>query len=204
MAEDLVELGIEGFDKLIDKHFHKVPNKYVDPSTYHIHRRRHRHREGGRDEEESSASESDVAYSSKTKESYQRQNRQPDESGYGYGYLPRPSTMYGGDGQDGGARPRPDGLPRRSGSQPGRYRESGREKERGMKIIDRRRSHSDTRGGNVAKTGSRRDNENGKGESKTGTVALALLGIAAGGLAASAFMSAREKKRKETEKECRK
>lgn len=197
MAEDLVELGIEAFDKLVDKHFHKVPDKYVDPRTYHIHRRRHRHREGGRDEEESSASESDVAYNSRTEESYPRQSRQPDESGYGYGYgyPPRSPTMYGADGQAGGARRRPDGLARRSSSQPGRYRESGREKERRMKIRERRRSHSDNRGGNTAQTGSRRDNGDAKGESKAGTVALALLGIAAGGLAASAFMSVREKRR---------
>ena len=195
MAEDLVELGIEGFDKLVDKHFHKVPDKYVDPRTYHIHRRRHRHREGERDEEESSASESDVAPNLRTEESYPRQSRQPDESGYGYGYLPRSPTMYGTNGQDGGARRRPDGLARRSSSQPGRYRESGKEKDRGLKIRERRRSHSDNRGGNMEPTGSRRGNGDGKGESKSGTVALALLGIAAGGLAASALMSAREKKR---------
>ncbi len=200
MAEDLVELGIEGFDKLVDKHFHKVPDKYVDPRTYHIHRRRHRHGEGGRNEEESSSSESDIAYNSRTEESYPRRSRQPDESGYGYGYPPRSSTMYGADGRDGGARRRPDGLARRSSSQPGRYRESGREKERGMKIMERRRSHSDNRVGNTAQTGSRRGTGDGKGESKTGTVALALLGIAAGGLAASAFMSAREKKREGEEK----
>lgn len=194
MAEDLVELGIEGFDKLVDKHFHKVPDKYVDPRTYHIHRRRHRHREGGEDEEESSTSESDVAYNSRTEEFYPRQSRQPDESGYGYGYLPRSPTMYGGDGQDRGARRRPDGLARRSSSQLGRYRESGRGKDRGMKTRESRRIHNDNRGGNRAQIGSRRDNGDGKGESKAGTVALALLGIATGGLAASAFMSAREKK----------
>jgi hypothetical protein len=64
-----------------------------------------------------------------------------------------------------------------------------------MRTKERRRSHSDTRGGNTAQTGSRKSNGNGKGESKSGTVALALFGIAAGGLAASVFMSAREKKR---------
>jgi hypothetical protein len=195
MAEDLVELGIEGIDKLVDKHFHKVPDKYIDPRTYRLHRRRHRNGKGGRDEEESSASESDVAYNSRTEESYPRQSRQQNESGYGYGYLPRSPTIHGADGQDGGARRRPGGLARRSSSQPGRYRESGREKERGTKIRERRRSHSGNRRGNMGQTGSRKDNGNGKGESKTGTVALALLGIAAGGLAASAFMNAREKKR---------
>ena len=195
MAEDLVELGIEGIDKLVDKHFHKVPDKYIDPRTYHIHRRRHRHRDGGRDEEESSASESDVAYNSRAEESYPRQSRQQDDSGYGYGYPPRSATMYGADSQDGGARRRPDGLARRSSSQPGRYRESGREKERGMRTRERRRSHSDNRGGVEAQTGSRRGNGDANGDSKTGAVALALLGLAAGGLAASAFMSAREKKR---------
>ena len=64
-----------------------------------------------------------------------------------------------------------------------------------MRTRERRRSHSDNRGGVEAQTGSRRGNEDAKGDSKTGTVALALLGLAAGGLAASAFMSAREKKR---------
>jgi hypothetical protein len=42
MAEDLIELGIEGIDKLVDKHFHKVPDKYIDPHTYNP-RRWHRH-----------------------------------------------------------------------------------------------------------------------------------------------------------------
>lgn len=34
MADDLVELGLEGADKLIDKHFHKIPDKALHSETY--------------------------------------------------------------------------------------------------------------------------------------------------------------------------
>lgn len=38
MADDLVELGLEGADKLIDKHFHKIPDKALHSDTYKPHR----------------------------------------------------------------------------------------------------------------------------------------------------------------------
>lgn len=51
MAEDIIELGIEGIDKLVDKHFHKVPDKLVDKHTYHPHCRARGSGERRRDEE---------------------------------------------------------------------------------------------------------------------------------------------------------
>ncbi|KAE8445937.1 hypothetical protein EG329_012716 [Mollisiaceae sp. DMI_Dod_QoI] len=53
MAEDFIELGIEGIDKLVDKHFHKLPEKYTDPRTYGLgHRHKHRHEEEESNENE--------------------------------------------------------------------------------------------------------------------------------------------------------
>ncbi|RDW75149.1 hypothetical protein BP6252_06291 [Coleophoma cylindrospora] len=49
--EDFVELGIEGIDKVVDKHFHKLPDSALHGSTYHPRqvkklnpRRRSRHK----------------------------------------------------------------------------------------------------------------------------------------------------------------
>lgn len=48
MADDLIELGIEGADKIIDKHFHKLPDSALHADTYkhpfsHGSRRRAQH-----------------------------------------------------------------------------------------------------------------------------------------------------------------
>lgn len=44
MADDLVELGLEGADKLIDKHFHRLPDKALHSETY-----KHPFRKGSQD-----------------------------------------------------------------------------------------------------------------------------------------------------------
>jgi hypothetical protein len=198
MASDFIELGIEGIDKLVDKHFHKVPDKYVNPHTYHVHRRRHQHGQKTRDdEEESSSGDSGVGYDPRPEQSHQHQrmSRPRDANGYEYGYLPLSSHRLGPDTWDSRARQRPEGLVRRSSSQPVGLRDSDREKGRGERIRDRRRrSLSGNRGRNSAKT------ESGKGQKKTGTVALTLLGIAAGSLAASAVIDMMDRKRDRGEK----
>jgi hypothetical protein len=192
MASDLLELGIEGIDKLVDKHFHKVPDKYVNPHTYHVHRRRHRHEKTRDDKEESSSGDSDVTNDPRPEESYQhpRMSRLRDAKSYKYGYsLPHP-TVLGPDPQDGRVRRMPEGLVRRSSSQPVRLRENDREKGRGERTRERRRrSLSDERGRGE---GSRHR----KGQNKTRTV-LTLLGIAAGGLAVSAAIGVIDRKRDE-------
>lgn len=50
---DFIELGLEGCDKLIDKHFDKLPNHYTDPQTYRHPRRSRtqRHQEGQEQEQ---------------------------------------------------------------------------------------------------------------------------------------------------------
>ena len=56
--EDIIELGIEGADKVVDKHFHKLPNKSFQSETYNpreIRKRRHRRRRRS-----PSSSESDI------------------------------------------------------------------------------------------------------------------------------------------------
>lgn len=53
---DFIELGLEGADKLIDKHFHKVPDKYTDPATY----KPKRMRKGSKDQSGSSQEPSDT------------------------------------------------------------------------------------------------------------------------------------------------
>jgi hypothetical protein len=251
MAEDFIELGIEGIDKLVDKHFHKVPDKYVDKHTYHPHCRKRGRGERKVDEGRCSDSDCEVAKDPGQGESFQRQkmSRSPDTSGYEYGHIPPSSRRRGEDSQDVRAQRRDDprfgpsyehqrtnrspdarahryeysapggygygyslpsratlgldsregrglqtreGPVKRSSSQPGRVRESGRGKE-GVKKR-RRRSVSDDRGNNKTKTGSGGGNGSGKIES----VVLTLLGIAAGGLAgvaASGVLSAMDRKR---------
>ncbi|KAE9366086.1 hypothetical protein N431DRAFT_430247 [Stipitochalara longipes BDJ] len=189
MAEDFVELGIEGIDKLVDKHFHKMPNKYIDPHTYHP-RCRNRGRGGNRsDEDGESDAGDDGASGPRTEDSYQNQriNRSFNENGYGYGYLPPSQQMRDPGIQDGWTRRRPEGLVRRSSSQPGQFRESDIETERRPRR--RRRSLSDERKPNDAKTRSRGGKGHGKGPSKTDAVSLTLFGIAAASLAASGVMS---------------
>ncbi|KAH8784575.1 hypothetical protein BGZ57DRAFT_186160 [Hyaloscypha finlandica] len=208
MAEDMIELGIEGIDKLVDKHFHKVPDKLVDKHTYHPHCRARRSGERRRDEEgESSASGDDVAYDPRPRESYQHQrmSRPSNASGYGheysapdgygYGYSPTSPNRLGPDPQDSRGMRRREGLVRRSSSQPGGVRERERDREKGgEKRRRRRRSLSNDRERYTAKTGS----GGGNGPGKTESVVLTLLGIAAGGLAgvaASGVIGAMERKR---------
>ncbi|KAF8853888.1 hypothetical protein BDZ45DRAFT_677317 [Acephala macrosclerotiorum] len=61
--EDFIELGIEGVDKIVDKHFHKVPDKYVDPHTYrprlHHRKRGHEEKRSRRDDDEDSINDSE-------------------------------------------------------------------------------------------------------------------------------------------------
>ncbi|KAG4444474.1 hypothetical protein IFR05_000065 [Cadophora sp. M221] len=51
--EEFIELGLEGADKMIDKHFHKMPDKALDPETYkpkNIHLpHRHKNRKNSKD-----------------------------------------------------------------------------------------------------------------------------------------------------------
>ncbi|KUJ16048.1 uncharacterized protein LY89DRAFT_685898 [Mollisia scopiformis] len=54
MAEDFIELGIEGIDKLVDKHFHKLPDKYTNPHTYDPRRKLSRRRGSGEESDEES------------------------------------------------------------------------------------------------------------------------------------------------------
>jgi hypothetical protein len=225
MAEDFIELGIEGIDKLVDKHFHKVPDKYVDPHTYHVHRRRHRRRSEdgesadserdvanepmqeeryqrqriGRNEEgERVPSDSENAYGPRQEEPYQRLRMTSDANGYGYDYFPQSQGMPGPYMQGGQIRQRPEGLLRRSSSQPGAVGDGGREKEREQRR--RRRSLSDDRGSPRGKLRSSRGNRNAKGQNKPDKVALTLLGLAAGGFVASGVMSviAKRNSRRET------
>ena len=81
---DFVELGIEGADKLIDKHFHKLPDSALHRDTYHprnikrkIHRRRH--------DSSSSSSETD---SEDIEESILMPKKQPSRSGAGNSSYP--------------------------------------------------------------------------------------------------------------------
>src|SRR4051812_39878987 len=34
MAAPFIALGLKGADAMIDKHFHKIPDKYMHPNTY--------------------------------------------------------------------------------------------------------------------------------------------------------------------------
>lgn len=196
MAEDFIELGIEGIDKMVDKHFHKLPDKLIDKHTYHPHCRRRKNGERRSDDKSDSAeSDVDVAYNPRSGESFQRRrmSRSPDAYNLGYGYIPPSPNIRGFNTQDGRTRRRQEGLVRRSSSQPGGVRDGGRERRR------RRRSLSDDRGRNTAKAGSGGKGD-GKGQSTTEIVVLTLLGIAAGGLAgvaASGVMSSMERKREE-------
>lgn len=45
--EDFIELGIEGVDKVVDKHFHKLPDKALHKDTYHPRNLRKSHRRRG-------------------------------------------------------------------------------------------------------------------------------------------------------------
>jgi hypothetical protein len=200
MAEDFIELGIEGIDKMVDKHFHRVPNKVIDKLTYHPHRRRGRRGERRSDgESDSAGSDADAAYDPRSGAAHQhrRMSRSPDAYNLGYGYMPPPPNIRGFNAQDERTRRRREGLVRRSSSQPGGVRDGGRERRR------RRRSLSDDRGRNTGGTGSGGGKGDGKGQSTTETVVLTLLGIAVGGLAgvaASGVMSSMEKEREGRER----
>ncbi|KAF4635088.1 hypothetical protein G7Y89_g3015 [Cudoniella acicularis] len=106
MAEDFIEQGIEGIDKLVDKHFHKVPDKVVNPHTYRLHRRSHGHGDKRRDEESASgACDNDIAYDPRPGESYQRQRMDvPSHTNSYGGYLPPSLRMQirrvRGEGED--------------------------------------------------------------------------------------------------------
>jgi hypothetical protein len=102
-------LGIEGVDKLVDKHFHKVPDKYIDPHTYNLRaRRRRRHaevsdgedslgdeevvRDARRGEERGLGDgEENIGYDERPRESYYSQRRPNEE--------PEMSYTRGGYGQ---------------------------------------------------------------------------------------------------------
>ena len=174
MAEDLIELGIEGIDKLVDKHFHKVPDKYIDPHTYHPRRWR-RHGDGEESEENENLPRVDY------------------DASKDYEYIVPPSTSGIGI-QDNRRRKRRDNLVRRSSSQPGVPRDNDREKTIGDREQDRRRrkSLSDERRRDIEGVG--RENGNGGGQNKTEKVVLTLLGAAVGGLAVRAVIDRLDRK----------
>jgi hypothetical protein len=195
MAEDFVELGIEGVDKLVDKHFHRLPDRYIDPHTYLPRCRRHE-RGGGNKSAENGESDTECegAYDPRPEETYQRQrmNRSPMKDSYGYGHLPSSQQPREQATQEDWGRRRSEGLVRRSSSQPGNFTEDDRERQtRAAPRRRRRRSLSDERRPNETKAGSRRGSGHEKGPppSKTDAVSLTLLGIAAASLAASGVMT---------------
>jgi hypothetical protein len=221
MAEDLIELGMEGIDKLVDKHFHKLPDKYIDPHTYNP-RRWHRHGDGKESDESedeprtdyedstskikgernSAAVRGDAAYSPEREQSYNTRQHQrtrlppaPSASdssrGYEYVVLPPTSNLRP---QDNRRRERRDGLVRRSSSQPGALRDDDRKKTRGEREQDRRRgrSFSDERRRDIV--GVEKENRNGGGQNKTEKVMLTLLGAAVGGLAVRAVIDKLDRK----------
>lgn len=59
--EDFIELGIEGVDKVVDKHFDKLPDSALHAGTYHPRniRKSHRRRRNRRNTRDSSSSSSD-------------------------------------------------------------------------------------------------------------------------------------------------
>jgi hypothetical protein len=153
MAEDMIELGIEGINKLVDKHFHKLPDKYIDPRPYNP-RRWHRHGDGEESDEienipradyedsmrkikgkkNSDTVRGDVGYSLEREESFNARQRRrtslpPDpsasDSGGGYEYVVPPSASSLGL-QDNRRRGRGGGLVMRSSSQPGALRGNDR------------------------------------------------------------------------------
>ena len=185
MAEDFVELGIEGIDKIIDKHFHKVPDRYVDPHTYHPRCRRRGRRGDQSDESGESDVEPENRYDMKPEELYQRDRRNGAPSEGDYGYVPPSQQTRDPYRQDDWTRRRPEGLVRRSSSQPG----GSRRDERETGVASRRRSLSGERRPNDAKGGSRGGGGLEKPASKTDAVSLTLLGLAAAGLAATSVMT---------------
>jgi hypothetical protein len=221
MAEDLIELGIEGIDKLVDKHFHKLPDKYIDPHTYNP-RRWHRHGDGKesgggeneprtdyedstrkiKGERNSAAVRGDAAYSPEREQSYNTRQRQrtslppapsASDSRRAYEYVIPPPTSNLGL-QANRRRKRRDGLVRRCSSQPGTPRDNDRKKTRGEREQDRRRrrSFSDERRRDIV--GVEKENRNGRGQNKTEKVMLALLGAAVGGLAVRAVIDKLDRK----------
>ncbi|CZR60729.1 uncharacterized protein PAC_10625 [Phialocephala subalpina] len=107
--EDFIELGIEGVDRLVDKHFHKVPNKYIDPHTYrHLHHRNRGEKRSRRgededsvdeveeDEERGSAARDDDRYDRRSEDSHRPRRRQTDPSetysSGGYEYVAPPAA----------------------------------------------------------------------------------------------------------------
>lgn len=193
--DDFLELGIEGVDKLVDKHFDKLPSKYTDPHTYSGHRHRHGDgergagdesvsRDGRGDSRRDSRDEDDAYNPGQSNNPRRRQTTDPYPStssrgGYDYDYPP-PRLSPGP--QEYRGRPRREGLVRRSSSQPGVYRDDDRESERDGRR--RRNSISDEKQRSVG----------GAGSSTSDKVMLGLLGLAAGGLAVSVVMDMRDKK----------
>ena len=216
----MIELGIEGIDKLVDKHFHKLPDKYIDPHTYSPCRWYRHGEESGesenvlradyedttrkiKGERNSAAIRGDIAYSPEREESYNVRQRQrtslppapsaPDSS-RGYEYVVPPPTSNLGV-QDNRRRERRNGLVRRSSSQPGAFRLSDRGKtkeDREKERKRRRESFSDERRRDIVGAG--RGNGNGGGQNKTEKVVLTLLGAAVGGLAVRAIIDSIDRK----------
>lgn len=219
MAEEFIELGIEGVDKMVDKHFHKLPDKYMDPHTYSL-RGRHKNRYDDKEDESDEGSsrgtkehgvrESAVGdddgrrrYSPEPRESYayntpqrQRIHSPQDQSAYsrdGYDYVAPPSSS-GTRYDDNRGRGRPDGLVRRSSSQPGNFRDNGRTTARDDKDRERRRGKSFSEDRRRDRPDSGAGNRNSLGLDKTEKVMLTVLGAAVGGLAASAVLDSMGKK----------
>jgi hypothetical protein len=221
MAEDLIELGIEGIDKLVDKHFHKLPDKYIDPHTYNP-RRWHRHGDGEesddsenepradyedstrkiKGERNSAAVSDDFACSPEREQSYRARQRHrtglppapsASDSSRGYEYvIPPPTSNL--ELQDNRRREKRDDLVRRSSSQPGALKSNDKKKTRGDREQDRRRrrSFSDERRRDIGGAG--KENGNGGGQNKAEKVVLTLLGAAVGGLAVCAVIDRLDRK----------
>lgn len=191
MAEDFIELGIEGIDKLVDKHFHKVPDKVVHPHTYRLHHSRFgskRDRERGRESEEDSSDDNFLNDRRPLDfdDSQQRdEKRSPRISSTSYPNGVYEPPTWEPDTPDNRSRRRPRGPIRRSSSQPGDVRDKRRDDKdrdrdrrmRGKSLVD------DKRGANTKESG----------QDVTDKVVLGLAGVAVSAWAVKAVMSRMDK-----------
>ncbi|KAH8684853.1 hypothetical protein BGZ60DRAFT_560485 [Tricladium varicosporioides] len=76
--EDFIELGIESVDKVVDKHFHKVPDKYLHKDTYNprnipvLGTEANKRRQRRRNQNSSEDSQLHLAYDSEGEEEQRR------------------------------------------------------------------------------------------------------------------------------------
>ncbi|KAG9241254.1 hypothetical protein BJ878DRAFT_545426 [Calycina marina] len=84
MASDFIELGMEGIDKIVDKHFHRLPDKALHKSTYYPKRfkdsaRRRMSKKGTQDSRPQTEFDSDEEAPMRKSQSSRR--RQPESEG---------------------------------------------------------------------------------------------------------------------------